>query len=72
MKLCYAKKIVLAAIVALVSGCTAGPDYTRPAVETPAAYKKAGSWTPAQPRDTEQRGSWWQLPKSVTEKKRSG
>ncbi len=61
MKLCRAKKVVLAAIVSLVSGCTAGPDYTRPAVETPAAYKEAGSWTPAQPRDTEQRGSWWHV-----------
>jgi NodT family efflux transporter outer membrane factor (OMF) lipoprotein len=40
-------------------GCAAGPDYVRPPVETPAAWKEAGNWKPAEPRDTEARGKWW-------------
>jgi NodT family efflux transporter outer membrane factor (OMF) lipoprotein len=46
-------------ILLLLSGCTVGPDYVRPPVETPAAYKEAGDWKPAQPRDGEARGKWW-------------
>jgi NodT family efflux transporter outer membrane factor (OMF) lipoprotein len=49
------------AAVALLTGCTVGPDYVRPAVETPAAYKEAGNWKPAQPRDDVDRGKWWEV-----------
>ncbi len=44
-----------------LAGCTAGPDYVRPKVETPAAYKEAGEWKPAQPKDGAQRGKWWEI-----------
>ena len=43
----------------LLSACAVGPDYVRPKVETPAAYKEAGDWKPARPRDDVQRGEWW-------------
>ncbi|HEY5292169.1 MAG TPA: efflux transporter outer membrane subunit [Burkholderiales bacterium] len=46
---------------ALLAGCSVGPDYVRPAVETPAAYKEAGNWKPAEPRDDVNRGKWWEV-----------
>jgi NodT family efflux transporter outer membrane factor (OMF) lipoprotein len=46
-------------ILLLLAGCSVGPDYVRPKVETPTAYKEMGEWKPAAPRDTEARGKWW-------------
>jgi NodT family efflux transporter outer membrane factor (OMF) lipoprotein len=53
----------LAALLApaLLGGCSVGPDYVRPAVETPAAYKEAGNWKPAEPKDDANRGKWWEV-----------
>jgi NodT family efflux transporter outer membrane factor (OMF) lipoprotein len=45
----------------LLAGCAVGPDYKRPDVETPAAYKEAGQWKPAEPRDEAPRGNWWEV-----------
>ena len=47
--------------VLLLSGCTVGPDYQRPPIETPAAYKERGEWKPAEPRDLAPRGDWWAI-----------
>jgi len=47
----------LAALFVL-PGCTVGPDYVRPGVETPAAFKEG--WKQAEPRDHEKRGKWWE------------
>ncbi len=47
----------LAALLVL-AGCTVGPDYVRPEVETPAAFKEG--WKQAEPRDHENRGKWWE------------
>ena len=49
-----------AAVIAL-AGCTLGPDYVRPDVEAPAAYKKAQGWKTSEPRDNEPRGDWWSV-----------
>ena len=49
-----------AAVIAL-AGCTLGPDYVRPAVEAPAAYKEAQGWKTSEPRDNEPRGDWWSV-----------
>jgi NodT family efflux transporter outer membrane factor (OMF) lipoprotein len=51
----------LAAALSLLPGCTVGPDYARPSVETPAAYKEAGAWKVAEPRDDASRGKWWEI-----------
>jgi NodT family efflux transporter outer membrane factor (OMF) lipoprotein len=48
-------------IFLLLAGCSVGPDYVRPPVETPAAYKEAGDWKPAEPRDAQTRGKWWSM-----------
>jgi len=42
----------------LACGCTVGPDYVRPEVDMPAAFKEG--WKPAEPRDHEARGAWWE------------
>lgn len=60
-------KIALIFIVMIaLTGCTVGPDYVRPAVETPPAYKEtAGStnpeWKIAEPGDNIIRGAWWEI-----------
>jgi NodT family efflux transporter outer membrane factor (OMF) lipoprotein len=52
----------------LLSSCAVGPDYKRPTVDTPAAFKEAstaqvqagnGAWKPAVPQDEADRGAWW-------------
>ena len=46
----------------VLAGCAVGPNYTRPTVETPAAFKEGqGEWVTAVPADTLERGPWWQL-----------
>lgn len=49
----------------LLSACAVGPNYVRPTVSTPAAFKEApnaqNGWVPAQPMDTLQRGAWWKV-----------
>ena len=51
---------VLAAL-AVLSACSVGPDYRRPDVATPAAYKEDQGWTVARPADDAPRGKWWQV-----------
>jgi len=48
---------LLASLV--LAGCAVGPDYQKPSVEVPAAYKEAGDWKVAQPRDDAGQGEWW-------------
>jgi NodT family efflux transporter outer membrane factor (OMF) lipoprotein len=57
------KKICGAASLAALAlgACTVGPDYVRPAVETPPAFKEAQGWKVAQPRDELPRGKWWEI-----------
>lgn len=51
-----------AAFVALLAGCTVGPEYRRPDVSTPQNYRWAGAdWKRAQPGDSLPRGSWWEM-----------
>jgi len=43
------------------AGCSVGPKYQRPPVETPSLYKEAGNWKTAQPNEQNLGGAWWQL-----------
>jgi NodT family efflux transporter outer membrane factor (OMF) lipoprotein len=45
--------------LALAGGCAVGPNYHRPAVATPAAFKEIEGWKPAAPNDAADRGAWW-------------
>jgi NodT family efflux transporter outer membrane factor (OMF) lipoprotein len=51
--------VIIAGAATLLCGCTLGPNYARPEIEAPAAYKEAQDWKTAQPRETEPRGPWW-------------
>lgn len=43
--------------VLFFTGCTTGPDYVRPLVETPVDWR----WKLAEPRDHVPRGPWWEV-----------
>ena len=55
------RNAIALAAAALLAGCSVGPDYVRPTVETPAAYKEQGNWKLAEPRELEARGRWWEI-----------
>ena len=57
---CLAAGTALGAALIAV-GCTVGPDYVRPAVQTPAAFKETEGWKIAQPRDNLPREHWWEV-----------
>jgi NodT family efflux transporter outer membrane factor (OMF) lipoprotein len=50
--------IALACATFLV-GCAAGPDYVRPTMDVPAAYKETGVWKTAEPKAVDSRQPWW-------------
>lgn len=58
-----------AGFIALLAGCTVGPNYKRPTAPTPTAYKETapppaipnGTWKQAQPSDQLLRGKWWEI-----------
>lgn len=46
----------------LTSGCTVGPNYVRPSVDAPTAYKETPqNFKEAQPSDQIAKGQWWQI-----------
>lgn len=56
--------IALAAAAAFVLGAcnSVGPNYERPEVDVPEAYRNVvGTWKPAQPGDRLPRGNWWTI-----------
>jgi len=58
----FSKARFLTASLALLSACAVGPDYVKPPVDIPAAYKELPQeWKPATPRDDEARGEWWKI-----------
>jgi NodT family efflux transporter outer membrane factor (OMF) lipoprotein len=45
----------------MLSACTVGPDYVKPAVVIPVKYKEAPkNWKIANPQDEHNRGPWWE------------
>jgi NodT family efflux transporter outer membrane factor (OMF) lipoprotein len=42
-----------------LSACMVGPTYHRPSAPTPAAFKEAEGWAPAQPSDAADKSDWW-------------
>ncbi|MDR3424856.1 MAG: efflux transporter outer membrane subunit [Alphaproteobacteria bacterium] len=49
------------ALLLLTTACAVGPDYVKPPVETPAAFKESGEWKQAAPQDAIDRGEWWKI-----------
>ena len=52
---------LIGAVLALLSGCVVGPQYVRPSVVTPDAFKEGQGWTFAHPSDDAIRGAWWEM-----------
>ncbi|MGW8311789.1 MAG: efflux transporter outer membrane subunit [Desulfuromonadales bacterium] len=48
-------------LIALVAGCTLGPEYQRPEVIVPTEYREAAPWKEATPGDALNKGDWWQM-----------
>ncbi|HTQ78590.1 MAG TPA: TolC family protein, partial [Thermoanaerobaculia bacterium] len=57
-------------LVSLAAACAVGPNYRKPSVDTPPAFKEqpqatgtaaAGPWKPASPNDDVLRGKWWEV-----------
>ncbi len=56
-----ARDPLLAIALLALAGCSVGPDYRRPGIPAPEAYKETGEWKVAEPRDDVPRGKWWQV-----------
>jgi len=48
------------AVAALLGACAAGPDYVRPTLEMPVAWKTEAPWREIAPGDATAKGPWWQ------------
>lgn len=59
LKIPYRLRMAWLLPLAALAGCSVGPDYVRPAIETPAAYKEPGPWKTAQPGRIDDRRDWW-------------
>jgi NodT family efflux transporter outer membrane factor (OMF) lipoprotein len=55
-----ATRVALCA-TALLAGCAVGPDFKRPDVAMPAAFKENAGWKTAAPGDGLSRGPWWEV-----------
>ena len=55
------KRLTQAAPLVLLSACAVGPDYKKPAVETPQAFKESADWKVAQPSDNALPTKWWEI-----------
>ena len=52
---------VLSALVVVLTACTVGPDYQRPAAPESSAFRHAEGWRLARPLDVLADEAWWQL-----------
>ena len=52
---------VCAGTLALLTGCSVGPDYVEPSNPQPAQYSESGPWKKATPRDDISKGDWYKV-----------
>lgn len=55
------KIIVILGAFMLITACSVGPDYVRPTVAVPPAFKEMSGWKVAQPKDDVIKGAWWEM-----------
>ena len=58
------RRCVAVVLAATTAACAVGPNYKKPAVPAPAAFKEQpvpGEWKQAEPKDTAARGKWWEV-----------
>jgi NodT family efflux transporter outer membrane factor (OMF) lipoprotein len=51
---------LLLVLAAVLAGCAAGPDYKKPTLELPPAWKVEAPWREGRPDDAAPKGAWWQ------------
>ncbi|HKX44628.1 MAG TPA: efflux transporter outer membrane subunit [Burkholderiaceae bacterium] len=55
-----AHRLIALATALALAGCAVGPDYVRPSVDVPAAYKESPGWKSADPKPAESGQPWWE------------
>lgn len=50
-----------AALILLTAGCASGPEYVKPEVPVPPAWREEAPWKEATPADEIPRGAWWEI-----------
>jgi outer membrane protein, multidrug efflux system len=55
-----ARRLFVAAAATLLAACAAGPDYQRPPLDMPVAWKIEPPWREGAPNDLADKGPWWQ------------
>lgn len=53
--------LISAISVCTLSACTVGPNYVKPEMQAPKAFKEQAGWKSAQPQDELARGKWWEI-----------
>jgi NodT family efflux transporter outer membrane factor (OMF) lipoprotein len=51
----------IALLSLVLSACAVGPDYKKPELAVPTAYKENAGWRQAAPNDAIKRGAWWEI-----------
>lgn len=51
----------VAILILAISACAPGPDYVRPEVPVPTAYREGAPWKEARPADELPKGPWWRI-----------
>lgn len=49
------------AAITLLAGCAVGPNYKRPPIQAPTAYKTESPWRVAAPKDSLPKDAWWEI-----------
>ncbi len=57
----HPRPVPFVAACLVLTACSPGPDYVRPAVETPAAFAEAGRWKPAAGDPAAVPAEWWRV-----------
>ncbi len=55
------RSLLTLTLMLLLGACTLGPDYVRPDLPVPAAFKEAAGWKVATPKDGLSNGPWWEV-----------
>jgi multidrug efflux system outer membrane protein len=53
--------VLICGTLALMTGCSVGPDYVEPSTPQPAGYSESGPWKKAEPRDDISKGDWYKI-----------
>ena len=52
---------IVVTLAGALAACAVGPDYRKPDLAVPAAYKENADWKPSAPGDALERGAWWEI-----------